>query len=313
MRLSPRLMLVVTVLACAAFAQEEQPSSPTPTAAPAPPESNSPILLKPDANGVVPADQIRALLLQAEVKDLENHRRLRDYTYIERQEEHKLDGHGDVAKTEIRTSEVLRIAGEQVEKLIAKDDKPLSEDEAKKEDEKIQKIIDKRKNESEEDQRKRAAKEEKDREEDRKFVLETADAFNFRLVGSELVDGRDTWVLEGEPRQGFEPKHKDAKLLSKFRGRVWIDKAESQWVKLDISAIDTISFGLFLARIHKGARIVVDLTKVNEEVWLPKQVQVRVVVRVGLVKNYREEVEQTFRDYKKFRAESKMTVLGETK
>jgi hypothetical protein len=304
-------MLVVMLFACAAFAQE-QPSSPLQSATAAQSDSNPLIMVKADANGSIPADQIRALLLQAEAKDLENHRRLRDYTYIERQEEHKLDGHGNVAKTEIRTLEVLRIAGEQVEKLIAKDDKPLSEDEAKKEDEKIQKIIDKRKNESEDDRRKRTAKEEKEREEDRKFVLETADAFNFRLVGAEMIDGRDTWVLEGEPRPGFEPKHKDAKLLSKFRGRVWIDKAESQWVKLDITAIDTISFGLFLARIHKGARIEVDLTKVNEEVWLPKQVQVRVDVRIGLVKNYREDIEQTFRDYKKFRTDSKVTLLGET-
>jgi hypothetical protein len=266
----------------------------------------------PDAAGTVPAERIRVLLLAAEEKDLENDKRLRDYTYIERQEEHKLDGQGNVAKTEIRTLEILEIYGEHVEKLIAKDDKPLTEGDAKKEDEKIQKIIDKRKDESESDRRKRQEKEEKSREDDRKFVLEIADAFNFRLAGSELVDGRDTWVLEGEPRPGYEPKHKDAKMLSKFKGWVWIDKAESQWVKLDITAIDTIAFGVFLARIHKGARIVVDLTKVNEEVWLPKHVRFRLDARVALLKNYREDIEQTFREYKKFRAASKMTVLGET-
>ena len=105
-----------------------------------------------------------------------------------------------------RTSEILEIYGEQVERLTAKDDKPLSADEAKKEDEKIQKIIDKRKQESEEDRRKRLEKEEKDREEDRKFVLEIADAFNFRLIGSEMIDGRDTWVFEGEPRPGYSPR-----------------------------------------------------------------------------------------------------------
>ncbi len=249
--------------------------------------------------------------MQAEEKDLENDKRLRDYTYIERQEEHKLDAQGNVAKTEIRTSDILEVYGEQVEKLIAKDDKPLPADEAKKEDEKIQKIIDKRKNESEDERRKRLDKGKKQREEDRKFVLEVADAFNFRLVGSEMLEGCDTWVLEGEPRPGYEPKHRDAKVLNKVHGRVWIDKAEAQWVKLDITAMDTIAFGVFLARIHKGARIVVDLTKVNEEVWLPKHVQFRLDLRLALVKNYREDIDQTFRDYKKFRTDSKITVLGE--
>jgi len=270
-----------------------------------------PVDLTPDATGTVPPEQIRALLLRAQDKDLQNDKRLHDYTYIERQEEHKLDGHGNVAKTEIRTSEILEIYGEQVEKLIAKNDKPLSEEEAKKEDEKIQKIIDKRKNESEDDRRKRREKEEKAREEDRKFVLEIADAFNFHLLGSETIDGHDTWVLEAEPRPGYEPKRREARMLSKFQGRVWIDKAEAQWVKLDITAIDTITFGVILARIHKGARVVIDLTKVNDEVWLPKHVQFRVDARVALLKNYREDIEQTFRDYKKFRTETKITVVGE--
>jgi len=284
-------------------------STSPPTSATAP--VSRPADLTPDASGAVPLEQIRTLLQLAEEKDLENNKRQRDYTYIERQEEHKLGGNGDVKKTEIRTSEILEIYGEGVERLIAKDDQPLSAEEAKKEDDKIQKIIDKRKNESQEERRKRLEKEEKAREEDRQFVLEVVDAFNFRLVGSEVLDGRDTWVLEGEPRPGYEPKHREAKMLSKFKGRVWIDRADAQWVKLDLAAIDTISFGLVLARIHKGAHVLVEMTRVNDEVWLPKHVQFRLDARVALLKNYRENIEQTFRDYKKFRTETKITVVGE--
>jgi hypothetical protein len=270
-----------------------------------------PIDLKPDASGKVPPEQIRQLLLRTEEKDVENDKRQRDYTYIEREERHHLDGHGGVKKVESRISEILEIYGEPTERLTARDDKPLSADDAKKEDEKIQKIIDKRKNESDGDRRKRLEKEEKSREEDRKFVLEIADAFNFRLTGSEVVDGHDTWVLEGEPRPGYEPKNRGAKILSKFKGRVWIGKAEAQWVKVDITAIDTISVGFVLARIHKGTRVVVEMTRVNDEVWLPRRVQFHIEVRLALLKNYDEDVEQTFRDYRKFRADTKITVVGE--
>jgi hypothetical protein len=288
--------------------------APAQDTAPAPPPASSTaaITLKPDANGTVPPEQIRALLLRAQDKDLENDKRLRDYTYIERQVEHKLDPRGEVTKTEVRTSEILEIYGEQVEKLIAKDDKSLSSEEAKKEDDKIQKIIDKRKNESEDERRKRQQKQEKEREDDRKFVLEVADAFNFRLAGSETIDAHDCWVLDGEPRPEYEPKRREARMLTKVRGRVWIDKAEAQWVKLEITTIDTISFGVFLARIHKGTRVVVDLTEVNREVWLPRHVEFKVDAKVALLKNYREDIEQTFSDYKKFRSETKITVLGET-
>jgi len=271
--------------------------------------------LKPDAAGVVPPEQIRDLLRRAEEKDLENEKRLRDYTYIEREERHKLNGRGGepdgVKKIDSRTWEILEIYGEPVARLTAKDDKTLSAGEAKKEDDKIQKIIDKRKNESENDRRKRLEKEEKGREEDRKFVLEIADAFNFRLLGSEALNGRDAWVLEGEPRPGYEPKSRDARMLSKFKGRVWIDKADAQCAKLDITAIDTVSYGFVLARIHKGTHILFEQIRVNDEVWLPKQVEIHLDARVALFKAYDEDIELIFHDYRKFRTDTKITVLGE--
>lgn len=314
MPLLARYFLVVALLGSLASGQATTASPAQADSADVTPAQAVPrpsITLQPDANGNVPPEQIRELLRLAEEKDLENDKRQRDYTYIERQEEHRLDAHGNVAKTEIRTAEVLEIYGEQVEKLVAKNDKPLSEGEAKKEDEKIQKIIDKRKNESEDDRRKRLEKEEKAREDDRKFVLEIADAFDFRLLGSEIVDGYDCWVLEAEPHPGYQPKHRDAKMLSKFHGRVWIDKAEAQWVKLDITALDTITFGVFMARIHKGASVEVEQTRVNDEVWLPRHVRVHLDAKLALVKTYREDVEQSFRDYKKFRTESKITAVGD--
>ena len=268
--------------------------------------------LKPDGSGNVPQEQIRELLRRVAENDMANDKRLRDYTYIERQETHMLDGHGKIKKTESRTSEVLEIYGEQVERLIAKDDKPLSEKDAKKEEEKIQKIIDKREKESDSDRRKRQEKEEKDREDDREFVKEVADAFNFRLLDSEAIGGRDTWVLDADPHAGYEPKRKEAKLMMKFKGRIWIDKAELQWVKLDMTAIDDLSFGWVLARLHKGAHVMIETTRVNDEVWLPKEVQFHVDGRLALFKGFNADVEQTFHDYKKFRADTKITVVGET-
>lgn len=277
------------------------------------PETAGPrrIDLTPDPSGTVPAQQIRELLQRAEQKDLQNDKRQRDYTYIERVDRHQLDGHGNVKKVDTWTSEILEIYGEPVVRLTTRNDKPLSANEARKEDDKIQKIIDKRKHESEEDRRKRVEKEDKAREEDRKFVLEIADAFSFRLVGSEVIDGRDAWVLEGDPRPGYQPQRRDARLLSKFRGRVWIDKSDLQWVKLDITAVDTVSIGFVLARIHKGTHLVIDMTRVNDEVWLPRRVQLHFDARVALFKSYDDDVEQTYRDYKKFRTDSKMTVVGE--
>jgi hypothetical protein len=256
-------------------------------------------------------DQIRTLIRHTADNDMQNDKRQRDYTYVQREEEHRLNGKGEVKSTEIRTSDILELYGEQVERLIAKDDKPLSEKDAKKEEEKLQKVIDKRKNESEEERDKREKKEEKDREQARQFVREVADAYNFTFVGIDSLSGRDAYVIDGEPRPGYEPHLKEAKILPKFRFRAWIDKDESQWKKLDIQCIDTVSFGLFLARIHKGSRVIIEQTRINDEVWLPQHIKVKVDVRIALLKNFDVEDDITFRDYKKFHTDTKIVPVGE--
>lgn len=258
-------------------------------------------------------DQIKSLIRDVAEKDIANDKRQRDYTYVERVEEHKLNGKGDVASSETRTYEVMQIYDEQSRRMISKDDKPLSPKDAAKEEEKLQKIIDKRKNESDAQREKRLKQEGKDREETRQFVTEVADAYNFTLAGLETLDGRETYIIDAEPRPGFEAKRKEAKILPKFRFRVWIDRAENQWVKLDAQCIDTVTFGLFLARIHKGSRIVIDTTRVNDEVWLPRHLAVHVDVRLALLKNYNVEQDVTYKDYRKFHTQTKIVGMEEVK
>jgi hypothetical protein len=294
------VLFVLAGFPCLHPALAQQSSETAPVAA-------FPVLdLTPDANGSLSEQQMVQLFRVAADKDLENDKRLRDYTYVERDVHDKLDRSGEVKSSEIKTYDVMEIAGEQVQRLIEKDDEPLDAKDAAKEDEKIQKIIDKRKNESDDARKKREKNEEKEREDNRKFVLEIADAYNFHLVGSESLSGRDAWVIDAEPRPGYEPHMKEAKFLPKFRGRVWIDKSDLQLSKLAVQCIDTVSIGLFLARIHKGTRFVYEQTRINDEVWLPEHLDVKLDARVALLKEYNENLEQSFRDYKKFRATAKI-------
>lgn len=295
-----------------AIAAENPPPQPpkdatSAAAAPALPD------LTPGPDGKLSQQQMQVLFRVVADKDIQNQKLRRDYTYIDRQVANRLDGKGKTKSTEIKTFEVLDIYGEQVRRLIAKDDKPLEGKEAAKQEEKIQKIIDKRRNESDSDRKKREEKEVKEREDDRKFVREVSDAYVFTLVGTEVVDGREAWVIDGEPRPGFEPHMKESKFLSKFHGRVWIDKNDLQLAKMNVEAIDTVSVGWVLARLHKGTRFMLEQTRVNDEVWLPKQLTFKVDVRVALLKGFNIDGEDTFRDYKKFRTSSKIVGMGEVK
>lgn len=272
----------------------------------------------PDKPASLPApalsnDQIKELIRRAAEKDLENDKKQRDYTYTERVEDHKMDGKGKLKSTEVRVYDVLQIYGEEAHRLVSKDDKPLPEKEARKEDEKIQKIIDKRKDESDSEREKRLKKEEKEREQGREFVKEVADAYNFTLAGTENLQGREAYVIDAEPRPGFESHTREGKILPKFRFRLWLDQAENQWVKLDATCIDTVSIGLFLARIHKGSRILFETTRVNDEVWLPQHIAIHLDARLALLKNIDFDQDLTYKDYKKFHTQTKIVGMEELK
>ena len=144
-------------------------------------------------------------------------------------------------------------------------------------------------------------------------MREVAEAYIFKLVGTESVGGREAWVIDGEPRPGFVPHMKEAKFLSKFRGRVWVDKSDLQLAKMDVECLDTVTWGLFLARFHKGSRFTLEQTRVNEEVWLPRQLAAKIDVRLALLKNFNVDLEQSFRDYKKFRTSTKIVSIEEVK
>ena len=287
---------LLSLLCVAAFAQQN-------TA----PKSQAPDL---SHSATLSQEQIRELIRRAAERDIENDKQQRNYTYIERDEEHRLSGDGKVKSRESRTVEIMDLYGHRVRRAIAKDDKPLSDKDAAKEEEKIQKVIDKGKNESDEDRRKRLEKEDKQTEEDREFVKEVADAYDFRLAGTEVLEGRSAYVIDADPRPGFEPHQKNAKFLPKFRFRVWIDEKDEEWIKLDIQCIDTVSVGLFLASIHKGSNIQIEQTEVNNEVWLPKHVSLRLDARV-LFSGERVESDVTYRDYKKFRTDTRIVPVGE--
>jgi hypothetical protein len=313
MRRRGGVSLVLVLAATVAWSQAQPVASPPASSPGAVAQAESEKPVASPAPPVLSNEQIKELIQKVAEKDVENEKKLRDYTYTERQEERKLDGKGKVKSTETKSFEVLQIYGEQVYRLVAKDDKPLSGKDAAKEEEKIQKILDQRKNESPSEREKRLKKEEKARQERRGFVKEIADAYSFTHTGSETIDGRETYVIVAEPRPGFEPHRKEAKALPKLRGRIWIDAAESQWVKIDAETIDTISFGLFLARLHKGTHIVTEQTRVNDEVWLPRHTAVHVDVRVALLKNFNVDVDVVDRDYKKFHTETKIVGMEEVK
>jgi hypothetical protein len=195
--------------------------------------------------------------------------------------------------------------------LTAKDDRPLSAAEAARAEATFEKEMRKRQTETEKQREARGAKDEKERREARAFLAEVPEAFDFRMAGEEMVDGLPVWVIDAEPRGGFKSKVKRGNLLSKFRGRIWIAQGDLQWVRVEAETVGTVSFGLFLARLGPGARLSFEQRRVNDEVWLPSRATTRLDARVALLKRFNAEVDVEWKQYRKFRADSRIVDAAE--
>ena len=217
------------------------------------------------------------------------------------------DRHGKLKKDTKETYEVLILSGRDYERLIARDDMPLKPGEAQKEAAKLDKEVERRKHESESDKAKIA----KERQEQRKFLDEVPEEFTFKLLGVEDVSGKPAWVISAEPKPGYQPKAREAKLIAKMRGKIWIEQGEYQWVRVVAEATGTLSYGFGMLRIDPGATVTFEQTRVNDEVWLPAKASIRVNGRAALLVPIHDEVDMQFRDYRKFQAESQMVVGGE--
>jgi hypothetical protein len=240
-------------------------------------------------------------------RDATNFERFRNYTFQETTEETRYDKRGSVTSIKLETVEVLMLAGRPYTRLIGRDGGLLSEKEQRKEQEKLDKELAKRlKN-----PQKQLEEFEEERAEERRFFQEIPDAFDFTLLGEESVDGLPVWKIRAEPKPGYKARERRAKVFQKVRGTIWIDQAEYQWVKADVEVIDTISWGLFLVRIPPGATISFSQTRVNDEVWLPKEARVRADARLGLLKTFRMGLEVAYSKYRKFQSESQVIGVEE--
>jgi hypothetical protein len=256
--------------------------------------------------GALLAQDPRDIVRKSVELDQADWARMKDYTWIARETDRSLDSGGHVKSEKTDEWETVILFGEPHHRMLERDGKPLTADDQRKEQQKLDKAVAKLERESPEQRARREAQYEKEREKDREFLREVPDLFDFKLLGDEKIDGHDVWVISATPKPGYRPKHSDAKPLLKVQAKMWIDKAEYQWVRLEAETTATISFGLFIARLNPGAKLVFEQTRVNDEVWLPKREIISGAGRVGLVKKLAGEQEVTWNNYRKFQVDSKV-------
>jgi hypothetical protein len=215
------------------------------------------------------------------------------YSFQERDVESKHN-----ATPTVKTYEVLMIDGSPYNRLTAIDDQPLSRGDQAEEERKLRAEIRKRNRESNHERDRRLAKYEKERRHDHAMLMDMVGAFDFRLVGNETVNGHDCWVLDAQPKAGYQATDRETKVLAGMRGKLWIDKSQYQWVRVQAEVFKAVSLFGFVAKVGPGTRILLEQEPIADNLWLPKRFSVHVSASALGFFDESSVDDETYRDYK---------------
>ena len=132
------------------------------------------------------------------------------YTYVERDEDRRLDSDGRLKSEEVDLSRMIPINGVPFEQLVERNGQPPPAMEQRKQQEKLEKS-------QRETPEERAERLSKEQEETASLVREIPKAFDFQLVGEEVVDGRPAYVLQATPTPANKRKASTARCSPSWK------------------------------------------------------------------------------------------------
>jgi hypothetical protein len=212
------------------------------------------------------------------------------FIYMERNEDRRLDSLGQVKSENVDVTRMILVNGARFEQLVEHNGQLPSATQQKKSDQDLDKL----KHETLEEQTARLRMD----QENRSFLRDVLEAFDFHLIGEEIVGGRPAYVLQATPHPGYLAHGKYGKMFSKVEGKLWVDKQDFGWIRVDGQVAQSFSMGLFVARVQRGSRIILEQTCVGDAVWVPKRLEVRASAKILFLKSLNMDRILTYSDYR---------------
>ncbi len=246
-----------------------------------------------------PLPDPRALLLDAERNDKRLEALRRDYTYHVHLERQQLNKNGGVKKAEITDSESLAIQGVRVNRVVARNGKPLTPEEQAKESERVDKDVAK----AREREAKAVSKGEEtdDRGDTVLSVSRILELGSFRNERRVLLNGRPTLQLDYAGDPAAKTRSAGEGAMRDLVGTVWIDETDRVLVKGEGHFLNDFKIGGgLIADVRKGAQFTFEARRLADAVWLPAAFDGSGSVRLLLFAGFNGRVHLVTSDYKRF-------------
>jgi hypothetical protein len=248
----------------------------------------------PAADGPAPLPDAATMLREVEAHQKQLDKIRENYTFRAIQTTRQLDSSGNTKKTETEEHEVFFVNGQRVEKLVRKDGKDLTPDQARKEQDRVNKEVVKISQPGYHNPDK-----------DEITVARLLQIVSFSKPRRVSLKGRDTIAFDFAGDQHAKTHGHDEDALKKVSGTVWIDEADREVSRMSATLDENyhVGFGL-LASIAKGSNVVFDQALVRNEAWLPTAIALHLQARAFLVAGFRAEIDIRFDQYRKFQTDA---------
>jgi hypothetical protein len=230
--------------------------------------------------------------VEAHQKQLDKARE--DYTFRSVQTTRELDSKGNTRKIETEEHEVFFVNGNEIEKLVRKNGKELTTDQARKEQERVNKEV-----------MKVSKPGYKDTDKDDITVSRLLEIVAFSHPRRVVLNARNTIAFDfaGDEHAKTHGRGEDA--LKKVSGTIWIDEADREVSRMNATLDENyhVGFGI-LASVAKGSNVVFDQALIRNEAWLPTNIALHLQARALLVAGIRAEIDIRFDQYQKFQTDA---------
>jgi hypothetical protein len=235
----------------------------------------------------MPVPDVKSLIMEVSKNQKAIEEPIKEYTCHLTSEEDKIDSKGQVTSKMVKEFEVFYVAGEGVRRLVAKDGKPLSPEEKKKET-----SASTRNSKSSRNARRslRPIRKSRKREQEKQEaqLSDFLRTLRFTNARHERFRGQDVIALDFGPNPEYKPKKAIESILQKVAGVLWIDEKARDVARLEAHFSDSAKVGAgILGSVEKGSSFVFEQARINEEVWLPSYTEVHVAGRLLVVSRRR--------------------------
>jgi|HigsolmetaAR201D_1030396.scaffolds.fasta_scaffold06724_3 hypothetical protein len=251
------------------------------------------------AAAALPGDQDPMALLERSIsRDSENRQRSSSYLYSEDVTQRVLTESGTAVETSSASYEVIYLENQPYYKLTGRNGSPLSPSEQEAEERRMEAVAAERRSLGQTS----AASSERPRITVRYSRI--PDLHKVRYLGEEKVSGYDTYVLEAYPKSRRRPTDLGDLETHAMRIRLWLEKESLLRVKMEVEVLRDAG------RLRKGSKVWYWYAQQQDSVWLVQKIVLRRPFK-GPGQARWAETEQVYSRYRKFQAESKVTVSDE--